>query len=114
MPADVRRRWDAARRRMRCAIRQLEWDVYDADLNLIVASTPPHRSRERPTDGAKCWRRISNRELNSPNDDVCVRSDGSIYFSDPWYGRMPVMVSSGRASSVSCLSVPPGGKNRRN
>ena len=26
--------------------------------------------------------------LNSPND-VCVRSDGTIYFSDPWYGRMP-------------------------
>ena len=28
-------------------------------------------------------------ELNSPNDAV-VHSDGSIYFSDPWYGRMPV------------------------
>jgi gluconolactonase len=28
------------------------------------------------------------RELNSPND-ICVRSDGSIYFTDPWYGRMP-------------------------
>ena len=28
-------------------------------------------------------------ELNSPND-VCVKSDGSIWFSDPWYGRMPV------------------------
>ena len=27
-------------------------------------------------------------ELNSPND-VCVKSDGSIWFSDPWYGRMP-------------------------
>jgi gluconolactonase len=27
------------------------------------------------------------RYLNSPND-VIVRSDGSIYFSDPWYGRM--------------------------
>ena len=25
---------------------------------------------------------------DSPND-VCVRSDGSIYFSDPWYGRFP-------------------------
>ena len=25
--------------------------------------------------------------LNSPND-VCVRSDGSIIFTDPWYGRM--------------------------
>ena len=27
--------------------------------------------------------------LNSPND-VCVHSSGAIYFSDPWYGRMPV------------------------
>ena len=26
--------------------------------------------------------------LNSPND-VTVRSDGTIYFSDPWYGRFP-------------------------
>jgi hypothetical protein len=25
--------------------------------------------------------------LNSPND-VCVRSGGSIIFTDPWYGRM--------------------------
>jgi gluconolactonase len=29
------------------------------------------------------------KELNSPND-VVVRSDNSIYFSDPTYGRMPV------------------------
>src|SRR6266480_4185558 len=29
------------------------------------------------------------KELNSPND-VIVADDGSIYFSDPWYGRMPV------------------------
>jgi len=28
------------------------------------------------------------RELNSPND-VVVKSDGAIYFSDPTYGRMP-------------------------
>jgi gluconolactonase len=28
-------------------------------------------------------------ELNSPND-VCIKSDGTIWFSDPWYGRMPV------------------------
>jgi gluconolactonase len=28
-------------------------------------------------------------ELNSPND-VVVHSSGAIYFSDPWYGRMPV------------------------
>lgn len=30
---------------------------------------------------------FEGRELNSPND-LCIRSDGSIYFSDPWYGRM--------------------------
>ena len=29
------------------------------------------------------------KELNSPND-VVVRSDGTIYFTDPTYGRMPV------------------------
>src|SRR5439155_22524369 len=28
------------------------------------------------------------KELNSPND-VVVKSDGSIYFTDPTYGRMP-------------------------
>ena len=32
---------------------------------------------------------FEGKELNSPND-VCMRSDGAIYFSDPWYGRMPV------------------------
>ncbi|MBM4013190.1 MAG: hypothetical protein FJ286_17830, partial [Planctomycetes bacterium] len=29
------------------------------------------------------------RELNSPND-IRVKSDGATYFTDPWYGRMPV------------------------
>ena len=31
---------------------------------------------------------FEGRELNSPND-LCVHSSGAIYFSDPWYGRMP-------------------------
>jgi gluconolactonase len=30
----------------------------------------------------------AKRFLNSPND-LCVRADGWIYFTDPWYGRMP-------------------------
>jgi gluconolactonase len=46
--------------------------------------------RER-TDGsveivASHWQ---GRELNSPND-VIARSDGSIYFTDPFYGRLPI------------------------
>ena len=46
--------------------------------------------RERP-DGAReiLASHFEGKELNSPND-VCVRSDGSIYFTDPYYGRVPV------------------------
>ena len=46
--------------------------------------------RERP-DGQRdvLASHFDGYELNSPND-VVVKSDGSIYFSDPWYGRMPV------------------------
>ena len=46
--------------------------------------------RERP-DGSRevIASHFEGYELNSPND-VVVKSDGSIYFSDPWYGRMPV------------------------
>ena len=33
---------------------------------------------------------FEGKELNSPND-VIVAEDGSILFSDPWYGRMPVL-----------------------
>ena len=64
--------------------------TYDADLNLIVCEhATSSLVRERP-DGRReiLASRFEGKELNSPND-VCVRSDGSIYFTDPWYGRMP-------------------------
>ena len=32
--------------------------------------------------------RFEGKRLNSPND-IVVKSDGSIWFTDPWYGRMP-------------------------
>ena len=65
--------------------------TYDADLNLIVCEHATSLLvRERP-DGAReiLASHFEGKELNSPND-VCVRSDGSIYFTDPYYGRMPV------------------------
>lgn len=64
--------------------------TYDADLNLIVCEHATSTLvRERP-DGRRetLASHYERQELNSPND-VCVRSDGSIYFTDPWYGRMP-------------------------
>ena len=94
MPADVRRRWDAARgvREVRRPSNKCNGMTYDADLNLIVCEhATSSLVRERP-DGRRevLASHFEGQELNSPND-VCVRSDGSIYFSDPWYGRMPVI-----------------------
>lgn len=64
--------------------------TYDADLNLLVCEhVTSSLVRERP-DGTRetIATHFEGKELNSPND-VCVGSDGTIYFSDPWYGRMP-------------------------
>ena len=65
--------------------------TYDADLNLLVCEhVTSSLVRERP-DGTRetIASHFEGKELNSPND-VCVHSSGAIYFSDPWYGRMPV------------------------
>ena len=64
--------------------------TYDADLNLLVCEhVTSSLVRERP-DGNRetIASHFEDKELNSPND-VCVHSSGAIYFSDPWYGRMP-------------------------
>jgi gluconolactonase len=92
MPGDVRRRWDpehgvaeAKRPANKC-----NGMTYDADLNLIVCEHATSLLiRERP-DGRRevLASHFEGKELNSPND-VCVRSDGSIYFTDPIYGRSP-------------------------
>ena len=92
MPGDVRRRWD------RSGVREVARPsnmgngmTFDADLNLLVCEHATSSvARIRP-DGTRevLASHFEGRELNSPND-VCVASDGSIWFTDPWYGRMPV------------------------
>jgi gluconolactonase len=93
MPADVRRRWDARRgvSEARRPSNKCNGMTYDADLNLIVCEhATSSLVRERPNGRREVLAsHFENQELNSPND-VCVRSDGSIYFSDPYYGRVPV------------------------
>ena len=93
MPADVRRRWDATRDvvEVKRPSNKCNGMTYDAELNLIVCEhTTSSLIRERP-DGRRevIASHFEQQELNSPND-VCVHSSGAIYFSDPWYGRMPV------------------------
>ena len=92
MPGDVRRKYtpDGAVVEVRRPSFKCNGMTYDADLNLLVCEhVTSSLVRERP-DGVRetlafHWQ---GKYLNSPND-VCVRSDGSIYFSHPWYGRFP-------------------------
>ena len=93
MPADVRRRWDRAggvREVMRPSNKG-NGMTYDADLNLVVCEHATSSVVRFRPDGTRevLASHFEGRELNSPND-VCVRSDGSIWFTDPTYGRMPV------------------------
>jgi gluconolactonase len=114
MPADVRRRWDPKRgvTEVRRPANKCNGMTYDADLNLIVCEhATSSLIRERP-DGRReaLATHFEQRELNSPND-VCVRSDGSIYFSDPWYGRMPIygVERPRQLGFQGVYRVPPGG-----
>ena len=114
MPADVRRRWDAKRGvvEVKRPSNKCNGMTYDADLNLIVCEHATSLLvRERP-DGRRevIASHFEKQELNSPND-VCVHSSGAIYFSDPWYGRMPVFgVERPRQLGFQGVyRVPPGG-----
>jgi gluconolactonase len=114
MPGDVRRRWDARRGvvEARRPSNKCNGMTYDAELNLIVCEhATSSLIRERP-DGRReiLASHFENQELNSPND-VCVHSSGAIYFSDPWYGRMPVygVERPRQLGFQGVYRVPPGG-----
>jgi gluconolactonase len=91
MPGDVRRRWDrrgGVREVMRPA-NKCNGMTFDRDLALIVCEhSTSSLIRERGGQREVLASHFEGRELNSPND-VCVHSSGSIYFTDPWFGRMP-------------------------
>ena len=92
MPGDVRRRWDEAggvREVMRPA-NKCNGMTYDAALNLVICEHATSSLVRLSPDGRRevLASHFEGKELNSPND-VCIRSDGTIYFSDPWFGRMP-------------------------
>ena len=91
MPADTRRRWDRdGVREVTLASNKGNGMTYDAELNLLVCEhATSSLARIRP-DGTRevLASHFEGRELNSPND-LCVHSSGAIYFTDPWYGRMP-------------------------
>jgi gluconolactonase len=112
MPADVRRRYDehGIREVMRPS-NKCNGMTYDAQLALVICEHATS-SLVRELDGRReiLASHFEGKELNSPND-VCVHSDGSIYFSDPWYGRMPVygVERPRQLGFQGVYRVPPGG-----
>ena len=93
MPGDKRRRWSERDGvvEIRNPSNKCNGMTYDGAGNLYVCEHVTSALVMETPGGARKvlathWQ---GKELNSPNDLV-VRSDGTIYFSDPTYGRMPV------------------------
>jgi gluconolactonase len=96
MPADIRRRWSEDEGVVEVANPSNKGNgmTYDANGRLLVCEHVTSSLVRMDPDGTGSGREVlashyEGQELNSPND-VIVADDGSIYFSDPWYGRMPV------------------------
>jgi gluconolactonase len=95
MPGDVRRRWDAESGVTEVANPSNKGNgmTFDLDGRLIVCEHVTSSVVRMDPDGTGSGREVvashyGDKELNAPND-VVVKSDGAIYFSDPTYGRMP-------------------------
>jgi gluconolactonase len=92
MPGDVRRRWapDTGVEEVMRPSNKCNGMTYEPDGALLVCEhVTSSLVRERAGERETVASHFEGKELNSPND-VVVKSDGSIWFSDPWYGRMPV------------------------
>jgi gluconolactonase len=114
MPADKRRRWHPSDgvTVLREPSFKCNGMTLDNDGNLIVCQHVTSSLVRENTDGTRetlafHWR---GKYLNSPND-VIVASDGSILFTDPTYGRMPVFgIERGQELDFQGVyRIPPGG-----
>jgi gluconolactonase len=115
MPGDVRRKYtpDGTVVEVKNFSNRGNGMTYDADLNLLVCEHVTSALVRESPDGAReiIAQEFEGEELNSPND-VCVHSSGAIYFSDPWYGRMPVFghPRQRRLGFQGVYRIPPGGE----
>jgi len=93
MPGDVVRKWSAENgvTVYRQPSNKANGHYYDLEGRLVSCEHATSRVIREEHDGSitVLATHYDGRELNSPND-VVVKSDGGIYFSDPTYGRMDV------------------------
>lgn len=113
VPGDARHRWDGSGTVE--VARPTGFGngmTYDRDLNLLVCVHATSSVIRYAPDGAPTVlaTHFEGGELNSPND-VVVRSDGSVWFTDPTYGRTSAF-GVGRDLELGFQGVyriPPGG-----
>ena len=114
MPGDVRRRWSEKEgvKEVMKPSNKCNGMTYDADGNLIVCEHVTSTVVRESPDGKRetIASHYQGKELNSPND-VVVANDGSIYFSDPPFGRVPVfgLERERELDFQGVYRVPPGG-----
>jgi gluconolactonase len=117
MPGDVRRRWDEQDgvREIANPSNKGNGMTWDNDGQLIVCEHVTSSVVRMDPDGTGSGREVlvshyDGKELNSPND-VVVKRDGAIYFTDPTYGRMPGfgVEREQELSFQGVYRIPPGG-----
>lgn len=82
-------------------------NAYDTEGNIIVCEHIRSCISRMDDDGNHLEILVSHyngKELNSPND-VVVRSDGTIFFTDPSFGRNPSRVGLARAQELDFQGV---------
>ena len=91
MPGDIVRKWSAADgvTTFRQPSNKQNGHYFDLEGRLISCAHASSDVTREEHDGSitVLASHYGGKELNSPND-VIVKSDGAIYFSDPTYGRM--------------------------
>ncbi len=91
MPGNVMRKWTASDgiEVFRQPSNMANGNTYDRQGRLVTCEHATSRVSRTEHDGSitVLATHYNGRELNSPND-VIVKSDGAIYFSDPSFGRM--------------------------
>ena len=84
----------------------------DAKLNLLICEHATSSVVREGSDGSRTTvaSHYQGKELNSPND-IVVRSDGSVYFTDPIYGRRPFngIEREPELAFRGVYRIPPGG-----
>ncbi len=91
IPGNIIRKWtpDSQVETFRQPSNMANGNCYDRQGRLVTCEHATSRVTRTENDGAVSVlaTHYDGKELNSPND-VVVRSDGSIYFTDPYFGRL--------------------------